>query len=447
MVSKWKGYFLAIVLLLGLLSLQTATGIQAANAKIVGFKDISKHWAKGQIEIAVKKGYVNGFPDGTFRPDAKVTRAQFIKMIVKALGLEHDSEGSLWYTTYVKAVKEAGVYKGDADFAEWHMTADISRRHMAWLAVRGADETLKTVESSGITKEVEINRWPLTATNNMVTRTDEFMREYYEGFLVFEAFNRGVLNGFGGNEIGLERSTTRAQAVTVIERILSLKEGKKLALDKYATSEAELQWLKTNAFTVAPHIFNDPKGSGMKKNYKLENLVFKNSLIHSEVKRIILIDLDDPKDPYRKLLPATSKMTFGYDGKLPNDAYAMYIEYETYTNNGGKQYPGIIDVTTQSYKAPNPYPHHKLIEPFPIETKEKAFRHISSRRPSNAEKRIGTGVMVWAIPNTGYQLYENIGGSKNNPDRNISISFYLSPSFGENISNTIFFGTTTHFGK
>ncbi len=425
--------------------------VAAANGKAPMFSDISKHWAKEQIEQATLKGYINGFPGGKFKPDAPVTRAQFIKMIVTALDLDYQPEGSVWYTTYVTAAKEAGIYQGN-DFAEWNMNKEINREHMAWLAVRAADNKLTTVESSGITKEVVIDRWPYTANDNKITRTDEFMRNYYEGFLVHTAFSRGILQGYGGNVIGLDRTTTRAQAVTVIERILNLREGKKLTQDKYATAEAELLWLKTNSFTMAKHIFDDPKGSSMKTLYKLENLEFKNNIIHTEVKRIILIDLDDPKDPYRKLLPATKKLGFrdGNIGKVPSDAYAMYIEYETYYNKNPKQYIGGISLSVTGYERPNPYPFDKLVEPNPLITNEKGFEHISSWGPYNSSNGVGKGVEVWVIPNSGYTLEPNIGSSKNNVDRRLLFSFYTIAAYGGDntmIRNHMFGGTTTHYGK
>jgi hypothetical protein len=422
---------------------------EAASSPDV-FKDVSGHWAKTQIEEAVAKGYVAGYPNGTFKPDAPVTRAQFITMLVRALGLEHGPEGSTWYTTYVKAAKEAAIYQGDADFAEWNMNKEISREHMAWLAVRAADESLVTVESSGIVKEVKINRWPEVPENNVV-RTDEFMRNYYEGFLTHTAFARGILNGFGGNVIGLERTTTRAQAVTVIERILSLKAGKKVSADKYATAEAELLWLKTNVFTMAPHLFDDPNGFSMKKKYNLENLVFKNSIIHAEIQRIILIDLDDPKDPYRKLLPETKKLGFREKeniGKLPTDAYVLYAEYEVLSNKNPKQYWGDMAMSTQSYDVPNPYPFDRLVQPSRVVTNESGYAILN---PSNVgENGVGKGVVAWAIPNSGFTLEKNIGGSKYNKDRNLNLSFYIEPVYGSGsdaIRNYIFSGSTTHYGK
>lgn len=443
-------------LILFIIALLTGTiggwSVDRADA-YAGFKDIGSHWAKEQIGQAVAKGYVNGYPDGTFKPDAPVTRAQFIKMVVKALEMEHAPEGSVWYTTYVKAAKEATIYQGDADFAEWNMNKEISREHMAWLAVRAADESLVTVESSGITREVVINRYPMTAQDNKVVRTDEFLRKYYEGFLVHTAFSKGILTGFGGNVVGLERTTTRAQAVTVIERILDLRNGTKLVTDKYATAEAELLWLKTNAFTMAPHIFDDPNGSSMKKNYKLENLVFKNTVVHTEVQRIILIDLDDPKDPYRKLLPETDKLgfrTLSNVGKMPNDAYAMYVEYETYSNKNPNLYWGTVKFTTQSYDTPSPYPTDRLVQPSQIITNQSEFGELNPFKVS--ETGVGKGIMVWVIPNSSYELFPNRGDRGqvvNNPDRPLALRFYVSPVSGESgdIRNIIFYGTTTNHRK
>ena len=37
--------------------------------------DIQGHWAQDSIEQAVNDGWVNGYPDGTFRPDGTITRA------------------------------------------------------------------------------------------------------------------------------------------------------------------------------------------------------------------------------------------------------------------------------------------------------------------------------------------------------------------------------------
>ncbi|MFA7147643.1 MAG: S-layer homology domain-containing protein, partial [Syntrophomonadaceae bacterium] len=55
------------------------------------FNDVvGNHWAAGYIAAAVKAGYITGFPDGTYRPQATLTRAQGINLFLQ-LATEKDS--------------------------------------------------------------------------------------------------------------------------------------------------------------------------------------------------------------------------------------------------------------------------------------------------------------------------------------------------------------------
>ena len=49
------------------------------------FSDISGHWAENEIERAAAFGWISGYPDGTFRPDARITRAEAMTMITRVL--------------------------------------------------------------------------------------------------------------------------------------------------------------------------------------------------------------------------------------------------------------------------------------------------------------------------------------------------------------------------
>jgi len=51
---------------------------------MVNFTDITNHWAKNSIETLANKGIINGYRDGTFKPDATLTRAEFATMLIKA---------------------------------------------------------------------------------------------------------------------------------------------------------------------------------------------------------------------------------------------------------------------------------------------------------------------------------------------------------------------------
>lgn len=84
--------------------------------------DIADHWAKEEIEYLMGKGIVSGYPDGSFKPDKQITRAEFVKMINYIFGYsEKDSvsftdvgEGDWFYDEIGKAVK-AGYISGYDD--------------------------------------------------------------------------------------------------------------------------------------------------------------------------------------------------------------------------------------------------------------------------------------------------------------------------------------------
>ncbi len=89
-------------------------------------QDIANHWAKDYVEQLVDRGVVSGYDDGTFRPDAQVSRAEFAKMVLVALDYEiaepplsenpfSDVDASAWYAPYVAEAKEAGITSGYSD--------------------------------------------------------------------------------------------------------------------------------------------------------------------------------------------------------------------------------------------------------------------------------------------------------------------------------------------
>ena len=84
-----------------------------------GFSDVDgpNHWSKKYVKLAVDKGIVLGYPDGTFGPDKPVTYAEAVKMIVCALNYGQTAEerqipGAAWYTGYIAQAGELGVLDG-----------------------------------------------------------------------------------------------------------------------------------------------------------------------------------------------------------------------------------------------------------------------------------------------------------------------------------------------
>ena len=60
------------------------------TAPTMAFPDVSNdYWAAPQINLLSEQGVIVGYPDGTFKPDANVTRAEFAAMAIRALGQQH----------------------------------------------------------------------------------------------------------------------------------------------------------------------------------------------------------------------------------------------------------------------------------------------------------------------------------------------------------------------
>jgi hypothetical protein len=76
------------------------------------FPDAQSHWAKGYIGAASEYGLVDGYPDGTFRPDAPITRAEVITAVNRMLGHFPDSAAIAKLTNpYVDLPRSHWAYK------------------------------------------------------------------------------------------------------------------------------------------------------------------------------------------------------------------------------------------------------------------------------------------------------------------------------------------------
>lgn len=105
MFKKAKVGFIALSLIVGT-SLSGGTGSheRTAAAEKLPFPDIANHWAKDSILKAAESGLVEGYPDGTFKPDAVVSGDQFVSMMLRAFsdGGENFDQGWLDQLMYVQ---------------------------------------------------------------------------------------------------------------------------------------------------------------------------------------------------------------------------------------------------------------------------------------------------------------------------------------------------------
>ena len=104
-----------------------------------GFSDIANHWARESIERAAALGWINGYEDGTFRPDNAITRAEAMTMINRVLNRDpvenddllpdmrvwSDNRPGAWYYFAVQEATNSHEYTRPDSHEDWtEMTPD-----------------------------------------------------------------------------------------------------------------------------------------------------------------------------------------------------------------------------------------------------------------------------------------------------------------------------------
>lgn len=110
----------AALLALGTASSVVAPLVVSAPAGAVSFSDTRTHWAKPFIETLAEKQIIAGFADGTFKPDAPVTRAQFAAIVKNAFSSQQirtaqsfkDVSSGYWAASAINKAYETGFMSG-----------------------------------------------------------------------------------------------------------------------------------------------------------------------------------------------------------------------------------------------------------------------------------------------------------------------------------------------
>jgi hypothetical protein len=188
-----------------------ARSIEPENVEeeqLTSFVDIRDHWAVKPINDLLNQGITSGYPDGTFRPDVEITRAEFTCLIVKAFEMEAESDINFtdteqhWAKQAISTARAHGVVSGYND--NYFGPEDpVTREQMAVIMMKAIN-----CQPNSLTVDFEdrnfISDWATEAVANAV--------------------NRGILSGYPDNTFRPDKALTRAEAVVVINTSLKLQE-------------------------------------------------------------------------------------------------------------------------------------------------------------------------------------------------------------------------------
>ncbi len=176
----------------------TSTGSQK-------FNDTNGHWAISSINQLVALGAINGYPDGSFKPDNTISRAEFAAVLVKAFSLNQQGNITFqdtvnhWARNHIAAAVASGVANGyDAD--TFGPNDPVTREQMAVMIVRAAGLE-GGIGEINFDDSADISVW---AREAIATMTRE-----------------GLMQGYSDNTIHPLKYATRGEAVTLIMNTLN----------------------------------------------------------------------------------------------------------------------------------------------------------------------------------------------------------------------------------
>ncbi len=174
------------------------------------FKDVKNmSWAVEAVDYLYRQGSLNGFSDGSFKPNNNVTRAEFVKMLICSFGLEsetakcslRDVSKDAWYYGYVSVANVLGIVNGDEN-SNFNAEKKITREDAAVMLYRTAIKAGYTFDGNG------------------QTFTDSAYIAEYAKEAVTKMNAKGIINGMGDGKFSPKASCTRAQAAKMIYETL-----------------------------------------------------------------------------------------------------------------------------------------------------------------------------------------------------------------------------------
>lgn len=173
---------------------------------IPGDKKAEEKKAQEKPSTATITGYINGYPDGTFRPGKSMTRAEAASILAKLQRLPltdsskpafSDADG--WYNAVINAVVKAGYMKGYPD-GSFKPDKPITRAEFA------------TMLSHFMSAKTASN--PFTDTNG------NWAKEAID-----KAYAQGIIKGYEDNTFRPAADVSRAEAVAMVNRTFNIKKA------------------------------------------------------------------------------------------------------------------------------------------------------------------------------------------------------------------------------
>lgn len=201
--------------------------------------DLNGHWAKETVENLKSQGYLNGYEDGSFRPNQEVSRAEFVAFVNKMLDLKGEAEVDFkdvkktdWYYKDLAIALHHGYIKGYEN-GTFRPNKAVSRVEAAVLITR-AGNLEETVASSEPKEQGSQEAAPNLLQDKSIP---EWARKE-----VSTVLKKGIMKGYADNLFKGENKITRAEVAVTLSRVqTTVAEDNKTKQELTEKNKAELK--------------------------------------------------------------------------------------------------------------------------------------------------------------------------------------------------------------
>lgn len=190
----------------------TPTAVEPTPGKIPSsnyFKDIANHWAKKYISALILNNIINGYSDGTIRPDNYITRAEIAVILAKTLKLEINNTNvnafkdykiiPEWSLSYVNQLNEKGIINGYED-GTFKPNNKVTRAELVTMV-------MKTFEQKSI------------ANKKFIFFDSRLIPEWANGYIA-AGIETGIIKGYTDNTFKPLNKIKRAEVFAIIARCI-----------------------------------------------------------------------------------------------------------------------------------------------------------------------------------------------------------------------------------
>ncbi|WP_237391563.1 X2-like carbohydrate binding domain-containing protein [Paenibacillus dendrobii] len=183
----------------------------------VEFKDAAGHWGKKDINDMGSRLVIEGTTAGIFEPDRQITRAEFAAILVRGLGLQNEAEGSTfsdvnsssWYASAIRTAMENKLINGYED-GSFRPDAMVTREQAMHMIANAMSMTGLLSKLSDTQQEAPLAKFKDASDVAGWAAAD-----------IAACLQANIVNGKDGSRLAPKEEITRAEVAAIIQRLLS----------------------------------------------------------------------------------------------------------------------------------------------------------------------------------------------------------------------------------